>query len=109
MFYKLSAIAIAAAGLAGPAAAAPESAFIGPDGQVRAPLILHRADGTHRVTFVGSCVVEFDRTFAATSNNGICTADEIAVALDIVTRQQPLPYLTDIQVVRGTVPGQAGN
>jgi hypothetical protein len=109
MFTRLSAFVIALGVFASPVVAAPDSAFIGPDGQVSVPLILHRGNGTHRVTFVGSCVVEFDKSFAATGNNGQCTAEKIAVAQEIVSRQQPSPYLTDIQVVRGTVPAKPAN
>jgi hypothetical protein len=109
MFTRLSAFVIAAGIAASPVAAAPESAFIGPDGEVQTPLILHRGNGTHRVTSVGSCVVEFNQSYAATGNNGQCTAEKIAVAQEIVSRQQPAPYLTDIQVVRGTVPAKPAN
>jgi hypothetical protein len=105
MFNKLSTIAIAFAVLAGPVAAAPDSAFIGPDGLLQEPLVLHRYEGTHRVTFVGTCVVEFSAANVITSNTGECTAERLAIAQEIVSLQAPAPIVTDVQVVRGRLPG----
>ena len=99
MLSKLTALAIAAGVLATPTFA---ETFVVIDSQP-APLVLHRVDGTHRVTFA-NCAVEFDTAWVATGTEGVCDAMQMEIAGNIVHMQSPEPYVAGTVVARDVSP-----